>query len=1176
MTGISFVASVLVAVEGLVPFEPGSVKLGGEIGHHLDLTVHKILHHTDIDKDFVAPFRARVSGDGTVYDLPKRGGTRGGFVGYGMLLDAVVKACAREIGGAELKVFKERRIAELISLQGEDGSISMFTSVPKGKIGWPQAAVWDNHEAFYIIQALVGDWTHFRNRAAREAAKRLADHLIEREGFVNVGGETAFIQLWQATGEARYRAWLETKADLRRSLEHGYGELLAANSVYHVYTGLARACAQLEYAAAIGSSEACYFNTPRTLATRLFGPFSSVTGSCAGGKPESEGEFWRTTQRGTRQWGETCATAYMMRFATKMMATDPRSRYGDLIERGLYNAFFSAQSPDGVRYRYFNPFEENGEWWPRDTYCCPNNFRREMFEVVDAAILKAPKGAAVNLYSDATLRTKDLMLEMKTRYPEDGAVSIVADCTVPQDLWLRIPAWCPSATVTVGSDRTAAAGGDWHRLNLPAGRTQVALDLPLVDRYVAGMEEQTGKVARLRGPLVYGFDKDGHPVRFSDYSRDHVYFVPPSGVTPVPDELYAPPAARHAGAPHTKLSGSPYGFCAHPMQDEFDARDRMFAMMAEAGVGCLRCECLWTFCQPEKDGPFSFRCFDLVCESAAAKGIEIVPILHGTPRWARPVQKNLAAYRKFVRAFMAHYGSRFPVIEVWNEENGRHFWPPEPNAAEYAELLKISHEEIKAAAPAVRVCLGGVAGIPLDYLEELYRAGAGKHFDIMCVHPYVHPRGPEGWQVEQFGKLRALMACYGDAQKPVWFTELGWPTHLPDLGGEGGILFAGLKTAHPERTAWRVVFVDDIPDGQRANQQMAEEFVRRMPGSSAEALGPAQTVAALERGGIDAVVFPYVHQYPKDTIAAVERFVSCGGTLVVLGGLPFWNAYRNLADGRSEVRTNEPDFALMKRLHVGVDAWFLNDRAAPQELAVFASSEGKTAGIKLEPTGLKAKGFFTRANLSESDAFVPLLEGTTTGRTHTAACVLRLDGGKKGCLVLSTVEIPSKARGITPAEQAALLARSYGVAMALGVERYCWYEFLSPEKDPYYSEEHFGVVHRDFSPKLAYAAYRAFVAARPAGSVQEGGVWREGRCGLQYPQWRRPDGASAGMVWAAEAGRAVCRLTFDAEGVTFTDLFGRPVEPLAREGNVSRVSVGGEPLYFKGAKLVRIARELNP
>ena len=145
--------------------------------------------------------------------------------------------------------------------------------------------------------------------------------------------------------------------------------------------------------------------------------------------------------------------------------------------------------------------------------------------------------------------------------------------------------------------------------------------------------------------------------------------------------------------------------------------------------------------------------------------------------------------------------------------------------------------------------------------------------------------------------------------------------------------------------------------------------------------------------------------------------------------------------------------------------------------------------------------------------------------------------------------------------------------MALGVECFCWYEFRSPENDPYYSEDHFGIVHSDFSPKPAYLAYRTFTAARPAGSVQDASAWREGRSGLQYPQWRRPDGVQAGMVWMAEAERAVGRLEFDRAGAEFSDLFGKPVEPLSREGNVCRLYVGGSPIYFKGARLVRIARE---
>ena len=42
------------------------------------------------------------------------------------------------------------------------------------------------------------------------------------------------------------------------------------------------------------------------------------------------------------------------------------------------------------------------------------------------------------------------------------------------------------------------------------------------------------------------------------------------------------------------------------------------------------------------------------------------------------------------------------------------------------------------------------------------------------------------------------------------------------------------------------------------------------------------------------------------------------------------------------------------------------------------------------------------------------------------------------------------------------------ISFARGIEKFFIYEFRAPEKDPYYSEDHFGIVHHDFVPKAAY------------------------------------------------------------------------------------------------------------
>jgi hypothetical protein len=51
--------------------------------------------------------------------------------------------------------------------------------------------------------------------------------------------------------------------------------------------------------------------------------------------------------------GETCATAYQFRVYDCHVRLEGDSRYGDLMERIIYNALFAAQSPDGRRIRYY-------------------------------------------------------------------------------------------------------------------------------------------------------------------------------------------------------------------------------------------------------------------------------------------------------------------------------------------------------------------------------------------------------------------------------------------------------------------------------------------------------------------------------------------------------------------------------------------------------------------------------------------------------------------------------------------------------------------------------------------------------------------------------------------------------------------------------------------------------
>ena len=77
--------------------------------------------------------------------------------------------------------------------------------------------------------------------------------------------------------------------------------------------------------------------------------------------------------------------------------------------------------------------------------------------------------------------------------------------------------------------------------------------------------------------------------------------------------------------------------------------------------------------------------------------------------------------------------------QVWNEPNLSPFWTrAEPDAKEYARLLTITDEAIKAEDPDARTVLAGMlerldAPLPMsEFLADVYRVkGIGEHFDVL-------------------------------------------------------------------------------------------------------------------------------------------------------------------------------------------------------------------------------------------------------------------------------------------------------------------------------------------------------------------------------------------------------------------------------------------------------------
>jgi hypothetical protein len=639
-------------------------------------------------------------------------------------------------------------------------------------------------------------------------------------------------------------------------------------------------------------------------------------------------------------------------------------------------------------------------------------------------------------------------------------------------------------------------------------------------------------------------------------------------------------------------SASPYGVCVHLHRVKDPAeRAEECRWIASTGIRRVRFDMEWWRVQKKPGGPFDFSHYDKVVADAEAQGLTPLPILFDIPKWAEPVWEHLDEWGAFVEAVVDHYGNRFPDIEIWNEENLRHFWKHDPDPKRYAEVLKTAYEAAKRANSRVRVLVGGTAGVPLEFIEGVYKAGGAPYFDAMNIHPYSHPRQPEGNLDVQLEAVRALMAKYGDAEKPLLITELGWPTHEASLGS-AAILRAGLAIARPEQKSWRIVYAATSPgkNGSGPPTEIAETIEAVLPpGSSCEACFGARLREHLATGNVDAVVYPFDETFPVDTFSNVLAFVDAGGVLVDAGGMPMWYCMQETEPGVFTGKTQEGAKECREALGIDVDAWWLNPalpnaciKANPTEAAI-------AAGFRGDPAGEDADRFQTPRLLGPDDEFVPLLvapiaplrEGGVAegdrGSTAVAASVIRRSGGRRGCLVISGLRQRGTVGTNSEDNQARYLARAMAIAFAEGVEHYCWYEFRSPENDPLYSEDHFGIVHRDLSPKPAFQTCRVFTEMRPVGSVQVPGPWHDDARTFFFPQWTRPDGTKAGVLWTT--GKPGMReLAFDSDTVTFFDAFGRKLPARRIAHRMFAVEVSDSPIHFTGGKLIfrhRIASVAN-
>jgi len=218
-------------------------------------------------------------------------------------------------------------------------------------------------------------------------------------------------------------------------------------------------------------------------------------------------------------YAETCAAIALLLFAHRMLQLDCDSRYGDIVERTLYNGILSGVSLDGTRFFYQNPLASLGthhrsEWF--GCACCPPNIARLLASLGGYIYACSDTDAAINLYiqSSASVQVagQNVIISQKTNYPWDGNITITVkpEKTAQFAIRLRIPSWCRSAELSVNGQRVdvesitikgfARIEREWSSGDV------IELELPMpIERMSAhpDVRQDIACVALQRGPIVF-------------------------------------------------------------------------------------------------------------------------------------------------------------------------------------------------------------------------------------------------------------------------------------------------------------------------------------------------------------------------------------------------------------------------------------------------------------------------------------------------------------------------------------------------------------------------------------------------------------------------------------------------------------------------------------------------
>lgn len=387
--------------------------------------------------------------------------------------------------------------------------------------------------------------------------------------------ELALVRLWQATGEKRYlelsKHFVDTRGtqevDRVFSVQNGTYPACPPmdNQLYYDDTYAQDNAPARELPEAGGHAvRAMYFYTAMADISREYGD-QDLFEACkrlwndsvmrkmyitGGVSAERYGEAIGTAYvlPNDHAYAETCASVAMANFSQRMLQLEPDGKYADMIERQMYNGALVGVSIDGTAFYYDNSMRSRPAvnrffegihatpLWPAnqrlkvfECSCCPPNIYR--FIAAMGQYFYSVQGNTLYLHQYAentasvTVAGSELKVSQKTAYPWNGDVTVSLEMEKPLEMTvaIRIPGWCRNAKAYKNGEELPMntergylyLDGAWQNGD------QITLDFPMPAVQMEshpGVVDTAGKVALMRGPLVYCLESQDNDFDIFDLS----------------------------------------------------------------------------------------------------------------------------------------------------------------------------------------------------------------------------------------------------------------------------------------------------------------------------------------------------------------------------------------------------------------------------------------------------------------------------------------------------------------------------------------------------------------------------------------------------------------------------------------------------------------------------------